>query len=119
MRIALGVSYDGSGFSGWQSQPSRSTVQDRLEEALASIAGAPVRVTGAGRTDAGVHALGQVAHFDTEAVRPDQAWVRGANALLPDAIAVQWAVQVSDEFSARYSAISRRYTYLLYAHPVR
>src|SRR5215213_3095631 len=107
MRIALGVSYDGTAFSGWQSQPSGSTVQDRLEHALASIAGEAVRVTAAGRTDAGVHALGQVVHFDTEAVRPDQAWVRGTNTMLPASIAVQWTAAVDGEFSARYSAISR------------
>jgi tRNA pseudouridine38-40 synthase len=119
MRIALGVSYDGAAFNGWQSQPSRNTVQDRLEHALASIAGEAVRVTAAGRTDTGVHALGQVVHFDTEAVRPDQAWVRGTNTMLPESIAVQWAAIVDGEFSARYSAVSRRYAYLLYVHPVR
>jgi tRNA pseudouridine38-40 synthase len=119
MRIALGLSYDGAGFNGWQSQPSGNTVQDSLEAALARIAGAAVRVTGAGRTDTGVHALGQVAHFDTEAVRPGQAWVRGANTYLPDSIAVQWAADVPEEFSARYSAVSRRYVYLLYNNPVR
>jgi tRNA pseudouridine38-40 synthase len=119
VRIAIGISYDGSGFSGWQSQASGDTVQDSLEEALGKIAAAPVRVTGAGRTDAGVHALAQVAHFDTEAGRPDSAWVRGANANLPAAIAVQWATAVSGEFHARYSALSRRYSYVLYNHPVR
>jgi tRNA pseudouridine38-40 synthase len=119
MRTAIGISYDGAGLNGWQSQPSRNTVQDRLEQALSEIAAAPLRLTGAGRTDAGVHSLGQVAHFDSDAQRPDQAWVRGANALLPDAIAVQWATQVPDDFNARFSAQARRYVYLLYAHPVR
>ena len=119
MRIAICVSYDGTGLHGWQSQPSRNTVQDRLEEALGSIAGTAVRITGAGRTDAGVHALGQVAHFDTGSQRPESAWVRGANALLPPQIAVQWAVEVPEDFNARYSALSRRYVYLLYCHAVR
>jgi tRNA pseudouridine38-40 synthase len=119
MRIALGISYDGSGFEGWQSQPSGNTVQDRLEAALGRIAQAPVRISAAGRTDAGVHALGQVAHFDTDAARPDSAWVRGTNASLADAIAVQWAVPVADGFHARYSALARRYVYVLYNHPVR
>jgi len=119
MRIAIGVSYDGSAFEGWQSQPSGRTVQDHLERALGSIACQPVRLVAAGRTDAGVHALGQVAHFDTEAERPDQAWVRGANAALPAAIAVQWAVRVPEAFSARYAATARTYRYLLYCHPVR
>jgi tRNA pseudouridine38-40 synthase len=119
MRIAIGVSYDGTPFEGWQSQPSGRTVQDQLERALAGIAGHPVRLVAAGRTDAGVHALGQVAHFDTAAERPDQAWVRGTNAALPAAIAVQWAAQVPEAFSARYAATARTYRYLLYCHPVR
>ena len=119
MRIALGVSYDGSSFDGWQSQPSGNTVQDHLERALSGIAATEVRVVAAGRTDAGVHALGQVVHFDTGIERPDTAWVRGTNAVLPDTIAVQWARPVGDAFNARFSAIARRYVYVLYAHPVR
>lgn len=119
MRIALGLAYDGGRFEGWQSQPSRNTVQDALEAALATIASAPVRVTAAGRTDTGVHALAQVAHFDTDAERPDTAWVRGTNAALPDAVAVQWARRVPVEFHARFSATARSYLYLLYNHPVR
>jgi len=119
MKIAIGIEYDGSRFHGWQSQPSGDTVQDHLERALASIAGEQVRLAAAGRTDAGVHALAQVAHFETTAVRPDSAWVRGVNALLPDAIAVQWAVPVAGEFHARYSAAARTYRYVLYNHPVR
>jgi tRNA pseudouridine38-40 synthase len=119
MRIAIGVAYDGRGFAGWQSQPGGATIQDRLEAALAGIANAPVRATAAGRTDAGVHATGQVAHFDTAAERPETAWVRGVNAQLPEAIAVQWACAVDAEFHARYSATSRTYAYVLYNHPVR
>ena len=119
MRIAIGVAYDGGTFEGWQSQPAGNTVQDRIEAALAPIAGAPVRVTAAGRTDAGVHASGQVAHFDADVDRPESAWTRGANSHLPDAIAVQWARDVDGEFHARYSATSRTYNYILYNHPVR
>ncbi len=119
MRIALGVSYDGSRLSGWQSQPSGNTVQDHLEAALASVAGSAVRVTAAGRTDAGVHALAQVAHFDTVAARPEQAWVRGVNSSLPPEIAVQWACAVSDAFHARFAATGRRYVYLLCNQAVR
>jgi tRNA pseudouridine38-40 synthase len=119
MRIAIGVAYDGRGFEGWQSQPGGNTVQDRLEAALAAIAGGPVRATAAGRTDAGVHATGQVVHFETAAERPETAWVRGVNAQLPDAIAVQWASPVDGEFHARYAATSRTYAYVLYNHPVR
>ena len=119
MKIAIGAAYDGAGFEGWQSQPSGNTVQDHLEYALGRIAGAPVRIVGAGRTDAGVHSCAQVAHFESDTERPTSAWVRGANAALPAAIAVQWAVAVPQAFHARYSATARRYRYVLYSHPVR
>lgn len=119
MRIAIGLSYDGRNFEGWQSQPSGNTVQDNVEAALGKIAATTVRIAGAGRTDTGVHAIAQVAHFDSEVDRPDTAWVRGTNALLPDAIAVQWAKPVSNQFNARFSATARRYVYLMYVHPVR
>jgi tRNA pseudouridine38-40 synthase len=119
MRIALGLQYDGSGFRGWQSQREGATVQDALEAALAAIAGHSLRVNCAGRTDAGVHALGQVVHFDSEAERPLDAWVRGVNAHLPTTIAVQWAAPVPNEFHARMSALERRYVYLLQVSPVR
>lgn len=118
-RIALGIEYDGSAFHGWQSQPHGNTVQDVLERALAEVAGRPVRLTCAGRTDTGVHALNQVAHFDCDALRPDSAWVRGGNAHLPPQIAVRWAQTVSDDFNARFDAVSRSYRYLLNNHPVR
>ena len=118
-RIALGIEYDGSRFLGWQTQPGGGTVQDMLEPALAAIAGAAVSVTAAGRTDRGVHARGQVIHFDTNAARPPSAWVRGVNALLPDAVAVLWSHQVEPEFHARYSAVSRTYRYELLNRPVR
>lgn len=113
MRIALGVEYDGRPFCGWQSQPDGRTVQDRLQQALSQIAGAPIVVTAAGRTDTGVHALEQVVHFDSDAGRPLTAWVRGANALLPESVAVRWAHSVPDEFHARFSAHGRSYRYLL------
>ena len=119
MRIALGLEYEGAAFAGWQTQPQGNTVQDALEPALAEIAGAPVRVTCAGRTDAGVHAAAQVVHFDAPAARPENAWVRGVNAHLPDSIAVRWSREVTDEFHARFSARSRSYRYLLHNHAVR
>lgn len=119
MRIALGLEYDGRPFCGWQSQKGGGAVQDALEAALAAIAGAPVRVVAAGRTDAGVHAAMQVVHFDTDAERPRSAWVRGANALLPDAAAILWAQEVSADFHARFSARERSYRYLLLNRPVR
>ncbi len=113
VRIALGVEYEGSGFCGWQSQAGGGAVQDALEAALSMVADAPTRVVCAGRTDAGVHAIGQVVHFDTDAVRPDTAWVRGVNAHLPASVAVRWAKPVPDDFHARFSARGRRYRYLL------
>ena len=119
MRFALGVEYDGGSFCGWQTQPSRCGVQDHLEAALAHIAGEPVGCVCAGRTDAGVHALEQVVHFDAPVTRPESAWVRGVNASLPAGLAVLWAFQVGDEFHARYSARSRCYRYVLLNHPVR
>jgi tRNA pseudouridine38-40 synthase len=118
-RIALGIEYDGSRFLGWQTQPGGGTVQDALETALSGIADAPVRVTCAGRTDRGVHARAQVVHFDTAAERPDAAWVRGVNAMLPEAMAVLWSQRASSDFHARYSARSRTYRYLLVSRPVR
>ena len=119
MRIALGIEYDGSRFLGWQTQPAGGTVQDALEPALAGIAAAPVSVTCAGRTDRGVHARGQVVHFDTPAERPDNAWVRGVNALLPESVAVLWSRRMPEDFHARYSARSRTYRYVLLNRPVR
>lgn len=94
-------------------------MQDALEHALAAISGAPIRVTAAGRTDRGVHARAQVVHFDTDAVRPGSAWVRGVNALLPDSVAVLWSREVDAQFHARYSATARTYRYELLNRPVR
>ena len=114
MRLALGIEYFGSPFRGWQSQAGGGTVQDALEAALAKIAGQPGgRPWCAGRTDAGVHAIQQVVHFDAPVERPLSAWVRGVNTHLPDGVAVRWAQPVSDEFHARFSAHGRRYRYLL------
>lgn len=117
-RIALTLAYDGARFDGWQTQPSGRTVQDALESSLAALAGHRVRVACAGRTDAGVHAIAQVAHFDTDAMRPLQAWVRGVNARLPDTVAVLDARPVPTDFHARYSAVRRHYAYLLHCAPV-
>jgi tRNA pseudouridine38-40 synthase len=120
VRIALGISYQGGAYQGWQSQPSGQTVQDRLEQALAQFADVPAIATlCAGRTDAGVHGLGQVVHFDTEVTRPPQAWVRGTNRYLPHDVAVQWAQAVPAAFHARASALARRYAYVLLESAVR
>jgi tRNA pseudouridine38-40 synthase len=119
VRIALGVEYDGASFSGWQSQLHANTIQDVIEAALRVIAGVNVRTVCAGRTDAGVHASGQVLHFDTDIQRPTSAWVRGVNAHLPASIAVRWAQPVSNDFHARFSARARSYRYLLLNRAVR
>jgi tRNA pseudouridine38-40 synthase len=119
IRIALGIEYDGSRYLGWQTQPGGGTVQDALEGALASIAGLPVSTVCAGRTDRGVHARGQVVHFDTGVDRPDSAWVRGVNALLPDSVAVLWSLPVPSDFHARYAARVRTYRYVLVNRAVR
>src|SRR5689334_1379789 len=119
VRLALGVEYDGSAFCGWQTQPSRCGVQDHLEAALAHIAGEPVESVCAGRTDAGVHALEQVVHFDAPVARPPSAWVRGVNASLPAGLVVLWAQEMADDFHARYAAKSRCYRYVLLNHAVR
>jgi tRNA pseudouridine38-40 synthase len=118
-RIALGVEYCGTPFRGWQSQAGGQTVQDALESALNEIAGEPVGVICAGRTDAGVHATHQVVHFETSVERPQSAWVRGVNSHLPDAVAVRWAQPVAESFHARFSARGRRYRYLLLNRPQR
>ncbi len=118
MRIALGLEYEGSAFCGWQSQPGGCGVQDHLEAALSRFADVPVSVIAAGRTDTGVHALAQVVHFDTGAVREPAAWVRGPNSLLDPRLRVLWAKEVPDPFHARYAARSRTYRYLLLNEPV-
>ena len=119
MRVALGIAYRGSAYSGWQSQPGGRTVQDRVEAALGAFADSPVATICAGRTDAGVHALNQVVHFDTEVARAADAWTRGTNRYLPADIAVQWCRFVPASFHSRASARGRRYAYLLLEAPVR
>lgn len=111
MRIALGIEYDGTAYNGWQRQKVGLGVQQRLEESLEKVAAHAVEVTCAGRTDTGVHASGQVVHFDTSSTRDDRGWLLGANSNLPDDISVMWARQVDDEFHARFSATTRHYQY--------
>lgn len=113
MRIALGVEYDGSRYYGWQRQDAVPSVQAALESALTKIANEPISVVCAGRTDAGVHATGQVVHFDTGNSRAIQAWSMGVNSNLPKDIAVRWAAEVPTEFHARFSATARRYRYVI------
>ncbi|HEY1329020.1 MAG TPA: tRNA pseudouridine(38-40) synthase TruA [Casimicrobiaceae bacterium] len=119
MRIALCLEYNGSSFCGFQSQADGCAVQDALERALGAVAADDVTVVAAGRTDAGVHATSQVVHFDTDAARPDTAWVRGVNAHLPEPVAVLWAQPVNETFHARFAARARYYSYLVLNRPQR
>jgi tRNA pseudouridine38-40 synthase len=112
-RWAIGLEYDGSAYAGWQTQESAPSIQSTAQKALSAVANHEVSLTGAGRTDAGVHAFGQVAHFDASAVRSARSWVQGANTHLPPDVSVLWAVQVADTFHARYSALSRTYRYVI------
>jgi tRNA pseudouridine38-40 synthase len=120
-RVALGIEYNGKAYHGWQTQlsPDVLTIQGCLEKALSFVADQPVRVHCAGRTDARVHGTAQVAHIETSAVRPMKAWVQGVNAKLPDDIVVTWAVPVSDDFHARFSATARHYQYFIANTSVR
>ena len=118
MKIAIGIEYHGAYFQGWQSQPNAAGVQDAIERAVEQVGGEKVRLHAAGRTDSGVHALMQVAHFETSAVRPLSAWVRGTNAHLPAWVRVLWATEVAADFHARFSAHARSYQYVLHNHAV-
>jgi len=118
-RLALGLSYRGTAYHGWQSQPGGRTVQDHVEAALSEFAARRVTTLCAGRTDAGVHAINQVLHLDAPVQREPFAWVRGSNRYLPKDIALQWCVPVASDFHARNSALGRRYRYLLLQSAVR
>jgi len=119
VRLAVGIEYAGTRYAGWQRQDHAPSVQAEVERALARIADHPVAVVCAGRTDAGVHALGQVVHFDTTAVRPERGWLLGANVHLPSDVALRWVAPVADDFHARYWALSRTYRYLVLNRPTR
>jgi tRNA pseudouridine38-40 synthase len=118
-RIVLGVEYDGSDFCGWQWQPHRRSVQSELEKALSKVANHPVSVVCAGRTDAGVHALEQVAHCDVHVERSLGSWLLGGNSYLPDDVRITWVNRAVDDFHARYSAIARLYRYVILNRPVK
>jgi len=119
MRIALGIEYDGANFCGWQRQDNGPSIQACVEEAIGRVAAHPVTVICAGRTDAGVHGLHQVIHVDVAVTRPDRAWVFGGNVNLPPEINVLWAKPVAEDFHARFSALTRRYRYVIRNHRVR
>ena len=119
MRIALGIEYDGRPYCGWQYQDHSPSVQVVVEQALSNVAAQPIRVICAGRTDTGVHAAEQVVHFDTDVIREDKAWVKGSNVNLPTSVRVLWVRNVSDSFHARFSAVRRRYRYVIFNRNVR
>lgn len=118
-RLAVGLEYDGTRYAGWQAQPGLPTIQDSLQQALSAIADHPVSAVASGRTDAGVHAVGQVAHFDTHADRPVRGWVLGANTHLPPDIALNWAMEVDRSFNARHTALARVYRYTILRRATR
>jgi len=117
-RIALGLEYEGTHYHGWQYQTNGISIQEKLESALSKVANHPVTTITAGRTDAGVHALGQVVHFDTTSERVDAAWVMGTNMFLPKDIRVHWSKEVPADFDARHRAIARSYRYVIYCNRV-
>ena len=119
MRVALGIEYNGAAFCGWQTQPEVPNVQDTLESALKAFATVPISTVCAGRTDTGVHATHQMVDFEAPVTRPMTAWVRGVNTFLPSRVAVRWAKEVPDDFSARFSATERTYEYWILNDPVR
>lgn len=118
-KFALGVEYDGSFYHGWQRQKSESTIQEEVEKALSIIANHKINVVCAGRTDAGVHSIGQVIHFSTNAVRKKSSWIIGANSHLSKYISVVWIKRVAEYFHARYSVIARSYRYIIYNYSFR
>ena len=119
MRIALGVEYNGSQFYGWQRQPHAISVQQVVEEALSKVANESIKIQAAGRTDTAVHATEQIVHFDCSELREMKAWVMGTNTYLPGSVSINWAKPVNEEFHARFSAISRRYRYVILNRPIR
>ena len=117
-RMAMGIEYEGTHYHGWQIQKNAASVQETVESALSKIANAPITIVGSGRTDMGVHAMGQVAHFDTHTFRTEEAWIRGTNTFLPKDIRVHWIKPVSDNFNARRSATARAYRYIIYTNRI-
>ena len=118
-RLAVGIEYDGTAYHGWQFQSHAPSIQEELDKALSLVADQKVECVGAGRTDAGVHASGQVAHFDAPVDRPMRSWLLGVNTNLPDDINLLWVRPVADDFHARYTATSRSYRYTILSSPVR
>lgn len=115
-RIVVGVEYHGAGFHGWQIQQGLRTAEGELTQGLSQVADHAVKLVCAGRTDRGVHALAQVVHFDSDAIRPAHSWLLGANSYLDIDLAVKWVCPMDSQFHARFSAISRTYVYIIYNH---
>ncbi len=113
MKFAACIEYDGSPFYGWQRLAHAPTVQEHVEQALSRVAAEPISVVCAGRTDTGVHGIGQIIHFETQAERPVRGWLFGTNSHLPDSIAMRWIQPVDNAFNARFSARARRYRYII------
>ncbi|OUT97420.1 MAG: tRNA pseudouridine(38-40) synthase TruA [Betaproteobacteria bacterium TMED41] len=118
MRLVFGVEYEGTDWNGWQTQLSKNTVQDKIEAALSKFADQKIKTICAGRTDSGVHAKGQVIHFDSQVDRQILSWVRGTNSLLPKSIRLKWGATVKNDFHARFSAKSRVYSYSICNTPI-
>lgn len=118
-RVALIVEYDGTEFVGWQAQRDGRSVQTILAAAVSTVADRPIDVRAAGRTDAGVHALGQVVHFDCDVERTPGQWLLGINSNLPDDVSVHWVGEVEPDFDARRSALARRYRYSIHSSRAR
>jgi tRNA pseudouridine38-40 synthase len=119
-KFAVGIEYDGTQYHGWQTQEAGlRTIQSEIELALSKVADSPISIACAGRTDKGVHATGQVAHFSTEVERPLNSWLMGANTNLPKDIALHWIRDVDESFHARYSALARRYQYIIFNRSIR
>jgi len=113
MRYAASVEYEGTNFFGWQRQSSVNSIQEEIENSISQITQTNIKIQGAGRTDAGVHALGQVFHFDTDIDRSIKSLTKGVNSFLPDSVRIKWVKKVPDDFHARFSATTREYQYLL------
>ncbi|CAA6809809.1 MAG: tRNA pseudouridine synthase A (EC [uncultured Thiotrichaceae bacterium] len=119
MKLAACIEYAGTNYCGWQRLSHATAVQNKVEAVLSKVANEPIEVTCAGRTDSGVHAFGQVIHFETNAVRATKGWMLGCNSNLPDDIAVRWIQTVDEDFHARFSATSREYRYVILNHRAR
>ncbi|MEE9445275.1 MAG: tRNA pseudouridine(38-40) synthase TruA [Cocleimonas sp.] len=119
MKYAACIEYDGTDYRGWQRLKDLPSVQEEVEKALSHVANHSVELSCAGRTDSGVHGIGQIVHFESDATRDEKAWRMGCNTNLPDNIVLRWIQPIADDFHARFSARSRRYRYIILNHQIR